>query len=94
MFEIKADILFDGFRRDNFMVLFDWGWGIWKSYLIFLGVFLSAAVPFVCDILRQIILYFGGCSGRSEDLIPVPAMPILTRVGSFLPIFTLVQYWF
>lgn len=50
-----------------------------------LGVFLSTAVLFVCDVLRQIILSFGGSSGRSEDLSPFPALPILPKTGSFLP---------
>lgn len=48
-------------------------------------VFLSTAVLLFCDIQRQIILSFGGCSGSSGDLSRVPALPILPRAGSFLP---------
>lgn len=58
-----------------------------------MGGFLSTAVLFVCDILRQIILSFGDYSGRSEDLIPVPALPILPRAGIFLPQ-TQYPYWY
>lgn len=48
-----------------------------EKLLDFWVVFLSTAVLSVCDVLRQIILSFGGCSGRSEDLSAVPALPIL-----------------
>lgn len=58
-----------------------------------MGVFLSTAVLFVCDILRQIILSFGDSSGRSEDLSPVPALPILPKAGSFLPQIQ-YSYWY
>lgn len=64
-----------------------------EKLLDFWVFFLSTAVLFICDILRQIILSFRGCSGRCEDLSPVPALPILPRAGSFLPQ-TQYSYWY
>lgn len=69
------------------------GVGDMEKLLDFWVFFLSTTVLFICDLLRQIILSFEGCSGRSEDMSPVPALPILPRAGGFLPQ-TEYSYWY